>query len=81
MPTAKEPRPAVEPLALGPASAAAAIGISRDLLDSLEAQGKTPAPIKLGSRKIYNRRELQSWLDSGAPDRAAWERLKNNAKK
>ena len=69
--------PSVEPLALSPEAAAEALSISRDHLDQLEAMGKTPQPLKLGARKIYNRRELQAWLDAGCPDRATFERQKS----
>ena len=77
----KEPRPAVEPLALGAADAAAALGISRDHLDSLDSQGKLPSSVRLGARKLWSRSILAAWLDEGCPDRATWERLKTNPKK
>jgi predicted DNA-binding transcriptional regulator AlpA len=73
---AKTKTVAAESIGLSPEHAAAGLSISRDLLDSLVAQGKAPMPLSLGGRKVFNRAELQAWLDAGAPDRKAWEKLK-----
>ena len=67
---------AEQPLALGRDAAAAALGISADLLDRMEQAGKIPAPIRLGKRKLYSRTELEAWLAAGAPNRAVWERMR-----
>ena len=68
--------PSTAAMALGREAAAAALGISEDLLDRLEQAGKLRAPIRLGKRKVYVRTELEAWLAAGAPVRTAWERMK-----
>jgi predicted DNA-binding transcriptional regulator AlpA len=53
-------------------------GISRAQWYKLFGSGKTPLPIRLGSRRpVYLIAELGAWLQAGAPDRAAWLRMKN----
>ena len=73
-------RPTPPILQLGADDAAAALGMSRDMLDDLDGRGLLPAPIRLGRRKFWPVSELQGWLEAGAPDRASWVRLRNGRK-
>jgi predicted DNA-binding transcriptional regulator AlpA len=51
------------------------LGISRSQCHKLKAQGRTPPPIYLGSRRpVYVVADLAAWLAAGA-DREEWERL------
>ncbi len=48
---------------------------------TLDAMGRLPQPLALGLRaKRWSVREIQDWLDAGAPDRAMWEVLKRNGR-
>jgi predicted DNA-binding transcriptional regulator AlpA len=52
-------------------------GISRAQWFKLAASGRTPLPVRLGTRRpVYLIDELESWLRAGAPDRATWQRLR-----
>jgi predicted DNA-binding transcriptional regulator AlpA len=52
-------------------------GISRSQWFKLAASGRTPRPIRLGTRRpVYIIAELSAWLEAGAPDREEWERRK-----
>jgi predicted DNA-binding transcriptional regulator AlpA len=52
-------------------------GISRAQWFKLAASGRTPLPVRLGTRRpVYLIEELESWLRAGAPDRASWERMR-----
>jgi predicted DNA-binding transcriptional regulator AlpA len=42
-----------------------------------DAAGKLPAPIRVGGRVLWRVAEIRAWLDAGAPDRAAWERIRS----
>ena len=43
----------------------------------LSASGRTPLPVRLGTRRpVYIIAELESWLTAGAPDRETWQRLR-----
>jgi predicted DNA-binding transcriptional regulator AlpA len=54
------------------------LGISRAQWFRLSASGRTPLPIRLGTRRpVYLISELENWLRAGAPDRATWLRLKD----
>jgi predicted DNA-binding transcriptional regulator AlpA len=54
-----------------------ACGISRSQWFKLAASGRTPRPIRLGTRRpVYIIAELSAWLAAGAPDRDEWERRK-----
>jgi len=35
--------------------------------------GRIPRPVGIGGSKRWRRREIQVWVDSGCPDRSAWE--------
>jgi predicted DNA-binding transcriptional regulator AlpA len=48
-------------------------GISRGQWYRLAASGKTPLPVRLGTRRpVYIISELEAWLNAGAPDRVTW---------
>jgi predicted DNA-binding transcriptional regulator AlpA len=54
-----------------------ACGISRAQWFKLSASGRTPLPIRLGTRRpVYLIAELEAWLQAGAPDRATWLKLR-----
>ncbi len=53
-------------------------GISRGQWFKLAASGRTPLPVRLGTRRpVYLIDELDSWLRAGAPDRQTWQRLQS----
>ncbi|MFO0849253.1 MAG: hypothetical protein U0871_11965 [Gemmataceae bacterium] len=54
-------------------SLAELLSLSVPSLDRANSAGLIPRPIRLGGLLIWNRREIQSWLDHGAPPRSAWE--------
>ena len=39
------------------------------------AAGRIPAPVKLGGRTLWRRKELLRWVKAGCPDRGAWDAL------
>jgi hypothetical protein len=48
-------------------------GISRGQWFRLASSGQTPLPIRLGKRRpVYLIRELELWLQAGAPRREVW---------
>jgi hypothetical protein len=65
-------------LALDAKRLAPALSISLRGLRTLDAAGKFPAGIKLGSRKIWFLPEIRAWLQAGAPDRRQWEAMKRS---
>jgi predicted DNA-binding transcriptional regulator AlpA len=57
-----------------------ACGIGRSTWFKLAASGRTPLPVRLGMRRpVWVISELEEWLRAGAPDRAAWQRIKKNS--
>jgi predicted DNA-binding transcriptional regulator AlpA len=74
MDTPKTPITQERPLAT--AKPWAICGISRAQWFKLYSAGRTPLAIRLGSRRpVYLIAELEAWLQAGAPDRLAWQRL------
>jgi hypothetical protein len=57
-------------------------GISRGQWFRLLASGKTPLPTaRLGTKRpVYSLRELELWLEAGAPDRETWARMRRAAR-
>lgn len=54
-----------------------ACGISRAQWFKLAASGRTPLPVRLGTRRpVYVISELSDWLSAGAPDQKSWQRLR-----
>lgn len=59
-----------------------ACGISRAQWYKLFNSGRTPLPVRLGTRRpVYLLAELESWLAAGAPPRDQWERAKREARR
>jgi predicted DNA-binding transcriptional regulator AlpA len=55
----------------------AACGISRAQWYKLFNSGRTPLPVRLGTRRpVYLISELEAWLQAGAPDRETWLRMR-----
>lgn len=78
--TASKKKPRVRRRLLPPAlldkpDAAAFLSISVSTLDRLSAAGEVPAPVRLGGRLAWNRRELSAWAARDCPDRASWAKL------
>jgi predicted DNA-binding transcriptional regulator AlpA len=52
-------------------------GISRAQWFKLFASGRTPLPVRLGTRRpVYLIDELEAWLKAGAPNRQTWQKLR-----
>lgn len=69
------PRTAVAPTVtpLATATPWTVCGISRSQWHKLAASGRTPPPVRLGTRRpVWLVAELSSWLAAGAPDRQTW---------
>jgi predicted DNA-binding transcriptional regulator AlpA len=68
-------------LAVPAEGAAALCGISRAQWWKLHGAGKTPLPVRLGTKAPRWRvSELRAWLDGGCPDRQRWESMHAMAK-
>lgn len=57
---------------------AAMLGIGRTLFYGLISSGKIgPVPIKLGTRVLWRRTELEEWVAAGCPTRERWVQRKS----
>jgi predicted DNA-binding transcriptional regulator AlpA len=66
-----------ERLALSAIDAARLLGISRAQFWKLNACGKIPQPIYLGTKAPRWRvDELREWLAAGCPDRLSWQKMR-----
>lgn len=65
------------PLLLSAKQAAAAIGVGKSFFYCLHSSGRLgPLPVHLGRRTLWNRQELESWVQQGCPARDKWQELK-----
>ena len=77
------PHPAAsgEVLLLDCRAAARLLGVSRNTFLRLNDAGKIPLPLRFSARRVlWRKKELEIWLDAGAPNREVWERLKKEKK-
>ena len=63
------------PLTVGREGAAKLLGIGTTLLDTQDAAGKLPAPVHIGTRKLYRTADLARWTELGCPDRETFAML------
>jgi len=53
------------------------LGIGRTLFYSMHSSGRLgPLPVKLGRRVLWNRKELEAWVEDGCPARLQWRNRK-----
>lgn len=76
-----EPSSTSKPLLLSAAEAAEALRISERHFYKLHSGGRLPRPVRLGRSVRWRAKELQEWLDAGAPPRGRWEALRENRSK
>jgi predicted DNA-binding transcriptional regulator AlpA len=60
---------------------ALAIAVSPRHVWHLNAEGKLPRPIRLGTSVRWNVSEIAAWLDCGCPDLKTWEKIKKENNK
>ena len=70
----------IDPLLLDFPQAAAALNISISFLHSLDNSGRIVPPKKLGNRRLFSVRELESWIASNCPSRTALAMMKDEKK-
>ena len=52
------------------------IGVSERSIQTYDAAGLIPRPIRLAGRTLWNVDEVRRWLDAGGPSRDEWELMK-----
>lgn len=62
-------------LLLSATEAGAMLGISRSNFYKLKSEAKVPAPIRLGKRVLWRRKELEAWVAAGCPPRHEWDKM------
>ena len=67
---------AIKSILLSASEAAQLLGIGRSLFYSLRSEGKLPLPRRLGSRVLWQKTELEKWIDSNCPTQQQWEQIK-----
>lgn len=66
----------MEQLTINSMQFAELLGIGRTLLYSLKSEGKLPKPLSFGSRVVWNKQDVQRWLDHNCPNQHKWEEMK-----
>jgi len=68
----------LSPLTVDAEGLAGLLGISLRTVRKLNASARLPRPVSLGRRRLWSVREIESWLEKGAPGRDRWETLKQD---
>ncbi len=66
----------MEQLTISSMQFAEILGIGKTLFYSLKSEGKLPRPLSFGSRVLWNRKEVEKWLDYNCPNQNKWEDMK-----
>jgi excisionase family DNA binding protein len=59
-------------LLISDVEAAALCGCSRSHWRAMQAAGRIPASVKLGRKRLWRRREIESWILAGCPEGRIW---------
>src|SRR5947207_1981615 len=51
------------------------LGICERTVRALNSSGRFPRALALGRRRVWPVREIEAWLEAGAPERSRWEEL------
>lgn len=64
----------INTLLLGVDDAACLLGIGRSHFYSMHSSGRLgPMPLKLGKRSLWDRKELELWVQAKCPSRQDWQ--------
>jgi len=66
----------LSPLLLSARDLAAMLRLGLRTIRAMDAAGKLPAPVRIGSCVRWRSEEIRAWLDAGAPDRETWARIR-----
>lgn len=59
-------------------NAARKLNVSLRHVRRMDAAGKIPRPVRLGTSVRWLADEIESWLKAGAPERIHWEQNRDN---
>ncbi len=67
----------MDSLLISAENSARLLGIGRTLFYSMHSSGRLgPLPVKLGRRTLWNRKELEAWVEANCPPRHQWQEIK-----
>lgn len=69
-----------QPLAISARQLASMLGVSIRQVWRLNETGNLPRPMRLGGSVKWLRKEIEAFLEAGAPDRESWEAMKEGCK-
>lgn len=72
-PAQQSPDHEPKPLAVGAAQLGKLLGLGLRTVRSMDAAGRLPRPIRLGSSVRWRFAEIEAWVVAGAPNRDEWE--------
>lgn len=76
-PTNQDKLLALQPILVDAKTASKLCACGLSLWYALDSKGGVPKPVRLNSKKLWSRRQLQLWADNGCPSRdsAAWQAI------
>lgn len=66
-------------IAISASELAEQLGVSKRHIERLDAQGKLPAPARIGHAKRWPVDEIDKWLHEGCPNRERWADMRDAA--
>jgi len=67
-----------KPLAIPAKEVARLLGVSLRQVWRLNAMAKLPKPLRLNGSVRWCLKEIEAFIEAGAPDRASWEEMKTS---
>ena len=52
------------------------LGVALCTVWTWNAAGRIPLPLRIGGTTRWRRREIEQWIEAGAPGREKWESMK-----
>ena len=55
-----------------------ALGVNKSTVWSWHSGGKIPTPVRIGGTTRWRRKEIERWLEAGAPPRERWIQMRED---
>ncbi len=79
-PPARKRRRALKPIAVDARGLTQLLPFGLRTIRTMDAAGKLPKPIRVGTRVLWRVAEIRAWLAADAPDRQTWAAIRHARK-
>lgn len=76
LPHDRNPALELHPLVVDTRGVARLLGLCERTVRALNSSGRLPRALALGRRRVWRVREIEAWLEAGAPERSRWDEIR-----